>query len=259
MDWINKTLGAVTALVILLTGLVTALRVLITKLRELRQALFNTKHPSSDNIVGILPNADLTGRHTLGETLSSTLLRSRTFVVGLLLFIAGAAGIAYLYYHTTQLSVEVTQPKSGTLSVKSDGKGSGEYPVTGNYNGRDLAAKNLQIYVLVRSEDAGSNEPWYVQGTVEIVREDTWYRKGEWRLSAASVGRGETDNPLKRGEKWGVMAVIAPQGLSEGSAITPAQLGSEGQFQAKSEISHVVVGDIAPKSARLTTGGEPDN
>lgn len=184
--------------------------------------------------------------------LFTRLFRSRTFVVGLLLFILGAAGLAYLYHRATALSVRISRPASGKLDVKSDGKGSGLFSVAGDYGGGDLSASLLGIYVLVRSEEAGKNAPWYVQGPAYIDTEDTWYRKGEWSLEEASVGRGQ-DAPLKPGEKWEIVAVFASIGLPNGSTITPAQLKETAKWGAESEISHVTVGDIAPADAQPDT------
>lgn len=258
---INKTLisiiGTVTTLMTFFSALVKVLE--ITGLRKPRDVQPPSNSPSrkrkgkARRAQGRSPVASPPSEDSAtGGSTISRLIRSRTFVASVLLFILGVGSISYLYliYRPNQLTIEITEPKSGKLDVKSDDEGSGLYPVKGNYTGSDLGGKNLTIYVLVRSENenVSSDEPWYVQpGNVET--EDSWYWNGRWQLKEANVGRGEKKNPLTPGEKWEIIAVIAPKldsrlypELTRG--ITPSDLDVKLHPQAKSEISHVVINNI---------------
>jgi hypothetical protein len=195
---LDKTFAALASLIGALAGLIVAITALLKVLKRSSNRQTGKRSTKYKELRALTP--------------FDMLMNSRRFLLGALLLIAGGAVIAFLILRVPEFQIDITNPSPNLpLTVKSTDEGAnGEYQVDGNYSG-ELDRNNLRIYVLVRSA-ASPDEPWYIQTEQpEIIRKDSWFRKGQWSLAHAYVGRGEKspEGKLKTGEVWNIVAVIA--------------------------------------------------
>jgi hypothetical protein len=239
---IEKSVAALTALIVAVTGLVTALIPVLRIFKPSDDDKEATNNPASKSNLKRKTN---TRRRSPPRF--KKLTKSPAFLIGIGLLLVSSIIVGLLWLRATALSVEITYPFSDKpLDVKADSNGTaGSYAVNGNYTG-DLTANNLKIYILVRSGNS-RDEPWFIQeGEAIITKKDRWFEDGRWQFEEAYVGTGsgvETEK-LHSGDVWEVQAILADENLPKFKMIPPDKLNQSLEPKAQSKLLRLKIGTI---------------
>jgi hypothetical protein len=240
----DKTIAAVAALIGALTGLITALVGLVNALGSRKKHGSREQLPANEGHAE--PSVQEQLEHASSERIAESLATKRShgrtaLVIGCLLLGLSVAVAGVLFFRAPSFDIKIMKPVPDALNVRPVDNGtSAEYAVEGLYSGP--LENTYGIYVLVRPGNK-SNEAWYLQSPPLIRRKDNWYRKGEWYLEKAYVGRSPNEPKLQTGEEWEIKALIAQESpiFRQLEGIEPAELAQKLPAIAESETVKVKI------------------